>query len=121
MSHLLGVLEAVVALVALMLTLAVAWRVSTGGGAAAVTELSEANKVLSQRIHDLRNDYERKISELGAQVRDLKIENAKLLARTDYRAVMNEHETRAQSRHEAQLHVLELIASRLGPDDSIAA
>lgn len=98
-------LELLVGVGGFVLTLAVSWRVSKGGGGSAVTELSKANEVLTHRV-----------KELGDEVRDLRIENAKLKARTDYQAVISEHEKRAQARHEAQLHVLELIASRLGPD-----
>src|SRR6185437_11883673 len=82
-----------------------AWRLSRGGGGAAVTELSKANEVLTRRV-----------SELGAEVRDLKIENERLRNRTDFSAVIAQHEDRALERHERTLDVLGLIADRLGPD-----
>lgn len=105
----------------LVLVAGVAWRITRGGGGAAVQELTAANRVLEQRMH-----------ELGGQVRDLRIENAKLKQRTDFAAVirkheeqlmasMRSHEQRAQKRADAQLHVLDLIASRLGPDEEAAA
>jgi cell division protein FtsB len=109
---LLAVAELVFVIAAFTLTTAVAWRVSRGGGSAAVTVLSEANKVLENKMHE----QQRKIDELGAEVRDLRVENAELRSRTDYQAVINEHEKRANERHGATLKVLELIAARLGPD-----
>jgi biopolymer transport protein ExbB/TolQ len=109
------------------LALVVAWRVTRGGAGSAVSELSKANEVLTQRVHDL-----------GAEVRDLKVENERLKARTDVslviapeaqriidetRAALSEHERTAIERHqqqlssgEKQLVVLDLIAGRLGPD-----
>lgn len=83
----------------------VAWRISRGGAGAAVQELSEANRVLERRVH-----------ELGGEVRDLRIENASLKQRTDFAAVMADHERKAEHRSEAMLGVLNLIAARLGPD-----
>lgn len=84
---------------------AIAWRISRGGGGAAVSELSASNRVLEKRVH-----------ELGAEVRDLRIENAELRQRTDFGAVIAEHEARAQERHEGTLKVLNLIAARLGKE-----
>lgn len=91
---------------AVAVALLFAWRVTRGGGGSAVQELSEANKVLTARK-----------DELGAQVRDLLVENRALRERTDFGAVMDGHERRAQERHEATLKVLDLIAARLGPGD----
>jgi S-methylmethionine-dependent homocysteine/selenocysteine methylase len=109
------------------LALVVAWRVTRGGAGSAVSELSKANEVLTQRVHDL-----------GAEVRDLKVENERLKARTDVslviapeaqriidetRAALAEHERTATEWHQQQLAsgakqliVLDLIAGRLGPD-----
>jgi biopolymer transport protein ExbB/TolQ len=110
-----------------VLALVVAWRVTKGGAGSAVSELSKANEVLTQRVHDL-----------GAEVRDLKIENAELKARTDVtlaiepavqlvidstRAALADHEARAIERHQSQLAsgdkqltVLGMIADRLGAE-----
>lgn len=92
---------------ALALALIAAWRVTRGGAGSAVQELSEANRVLDARVH-----------ELGGEVRDLRIENAELRERTDYAAVMAAHEETALERHKALLNVLSLIAARLGPDEA---
>lgn len=116
MTHPAVIAELAIAILAFVMATGVAWRIAQGGGSSAVTELSEANRVLTQRLHDLRDEYQKKIDELGAQVRDLRVENAELRSRTDYQAVINEHEKRAAERHAATLKVLELIASRLGPD-----
>ena len=78
---------------------------SRGGSGSAVQELSKANEVLTKRVHGL-----------GAEVRDLRVENAQLRARTDFRAVIAEHERRAEERAQKTLRVLDLIAERLGPD-----
>ena len=112
------------------LGLLVAWRLSRGGAGSAVSELSEANRVLTARVH-----------ELGAEVRDLKIENGQLKARTDFAQAlspllerlqegadqaaerqngiietMTHHEERAQERFRQTTNVLGLIADRLGPN-----
>lgn len=84
-----------------------AWSFRRGGGGTAIQSLQIANQVLEKRVH-----------ELGGEIRDLRIVNATLTARTDYQAVINEHEARAADRHAATLKVLELIAGRLGPDPS---
>lgn len=100
----------------MLLVALVAWRISRGGGGSAVQELSEANRVLEKRMH-----------ELGGQVRDLLVEKATLEQKTDYAAVMAEHEKLSRERHERVLKVLEehfsrtlaileLIAERMGPD-----
>lgn len=92
----------------------VAWRVSKGGGSGAVSELSKANEVLEKRAQ-----------ELGAEVRDLRVENERLKARTDFATALApimewtaSHELRAQERHTGHLAILELIAQRLGPDEN---
>lgn len=108
--------ELLIAALSLSLTFAVAWRVSKGGGGAAVSELSEANRVLEGRLHELRRDYEQKIEKLGEEIAALRVKNGELAARTDYKAVIDEHERRAQQRAERLLAVLDLIASRLGAD-----
>lgn len=95
------------------MALAVVWRITRGGGGTAINELSKANEILTKRVHDL-----------GAEVRDLKIENAELKMKTDYHAVMDTHEYRAEERHttmveliNAQTSILSKIADRLGTDD----
>lgn len=100
-----------------------AWRLSRGGAGSAVSELSKANEVLTKHNHDL-----------GAEVRDLKIEVARLETKTDLTLALEpavdrivgrigEHETRAIERHGAQLQesakqltVLSMIADRLGAE-----
>ena len=81
------------------------WRVTRGGGGAAVQELTAANKVLERRNH-----------ELGSEVRDLRIRVAELTTRTDFAGVMAEHERNAAERTDRILAVLDLIAKRLGPE-----
>jgi phosphoserine aminotransferase len=121
-----------------VIALVASWRVTRGGAGSAVSELTAANRVLERRIH-----------ELGAEVRDLKIENAELRARTDVSIAIEpvaerivqaitehedralselaKHEGRAIERHElvmragdAQLNVLQLVADRLGPEEAAA-
>ena len=100
--------------VALVTALGISWRLTRGGGGSAVSELSAANQVLEKRNH-----------ELGAEVRDLRVENATLKARTDFQeqlrpvlSAMELHEVRAQERHEKALVVLDLIAQRLGGEEN---
>lgn len=91
--------------VALVIAVGVAWKVSQGGGGAAVSELSKANEVLEKRL-----------DEQGKELRDLKAKNVELEQRTDFSAVLQVHEERATQRHAALLAVVSLIADRLGPD-----
>lgn len=88
-----------------VLALAVAWRLTRGGGGSAVSELSKANEVLTRRVQ-----------ELGGEVRDLRVENERLRSRTDFAAVIATHEEHAQQRHDSQLRILALMAERLGAD-----
>lgn len=116
---------------AVLVLVLIAWRVTRGGAGSAVSELSKANEVLTQRVHDL-----------GAEVRDLRVENATLKERTDVAlalvpavreivstitasieahearglAALEQHERRAERRGTAGLNVLKLIADRLGPE-----
>ncbi len=100
----------------LAVSLAVAWRVTRGGGGSAVSELSEANRVLEHRLQETRDT-------MGAEIRDLRVENAELKGRTDVTVALvpvleslASHETRAQERHEGVVRILDLVARRLGPD-----
>lgn len=97
----------------LLLAAFVAWRISRGGGGTAVQELSAANQVLEKRVH-----------ELGGEVRDLRVENTALRARTDFqgslaasitplRESMERHELGAQERNGKVVEVLETISTQL--------
>lgn len=108
--------------------LAVAYRVTKGGGGSAVSELSKANEVLTKAVHEEREKRE----QLGAEVRDLIAENAALGERTDFakalagQAATSEghilttiaaHETRAIERHSQLVVILELVAKKLGKEE----
>lgn len=105
------------------LAIAVAYRISRGGGGSAVSELSKANEVLDKRhVADVE------------KLHGKDVEIAALLAQKDVALVIEpvaerivgelaKHEQRAIERHEkimrngdAQLDVLQLVADRLGPD-----
>lgn len=93
----------------LVLTGAVAWRVSRGGGGTAVQELSKANEVLE--------DAGKK---KDAEIHDLRSRISSLEARTDIAQALqplsdsiNNHEARAQTRFEQTSAILELVAERL--------
>lgn len=86
----------------LIVAAGVAWRLTRGGGGAAVTELSKANEVLTHA-----NDAK------GAEIRDLRIEVSALKARTDFEAVMLNHEKRAQERFDASLQVWQEMIDQL--------
>jgi hypothetical protein len=86
-----------------------AWK--TYGGTA-LTTVRVANEVLERRVRDLEQES-----------RHDKAEIAELRGRTDVTVAIGplltwttEHELRAQERHSGIVNVLELIASRLGPD-----
>ena len=100
-----------------------AWRITRGGGGAAVGELTRANEVLEKTLHREREAKEK----LGEEVRDLRVELGEMRGRTDFAAALahaftpmvewtQTHEQRANERHEAQLNILGLIAKRLGPE-----
>jgi hypothetical protein len=96
----------------LAVALAAAWRVTKGGGGSAVSELSRANEVLTNRVH-----------ELGGEVRDLRVENAELKGRTDVTLALTpllewsgNHEQRAQDRHDQTMVILSLVAKGLGQE-----
>lgn len=93
----------------LAVALSIAWRVTRGGGGAAVTELSAANGVLEKRVR-----------ELEGQVRELRQENAVLAARTDFATALaplldtaKTHELAAADRFAKTAAVLDAIAERL--------
>jgi hypothetical protein len=95
-----------------VLAMGIAYRLSRGGGSAAVSELSKANEVLTNRVH-----------ELGSEVRDLRVENAELKGRTDFALALEpilkwsiSHEARAQERHEKSMVMFDLIAKHLGAE-----
>lgn len=77
----------------------VAWRVSRGGGGAALAELERANKILEDSLHRLHTEVTR-----------LEAENAALRVSTNYETALSQglkpltewmhgHESRAQERH----------------------
>jgi hypothetical protein len=100
---------------------AIAWRVTRGGGGAAVAELERSNSVLERSLREERDAHQQTKDRMGAEVRDLKVEVAELRGRTDVAVAINawgeQHEARAAERHVATLNVLDLIARRLGADD----
>jgi hypothetical protein len=99
-------------LITIFTVLVVAFVIWRGGGGTALSTLTEANRVLEKRVH-----------ELGAEVRDLKVENAELKGRTDVTMALApmlewsvKHEERAQERHEKTMVILGLIAKGLGQE-----
>ena len=101
-----------------VVTLAIAWRISRGGGGSAVSELDRSNRVLTESLKRERDAHQRTKDEMGAEIRDLRVEVANLRGRTDVALAINawgeQHEQRAAERHAATLKVLDLIAARLG-------
>lgn len=99
------------------------WKISQSGGGAAVSELSEANKVLADRLQSTRD-------EMGSEIRDLRVENAGLKAKTDITIALaplvtdlKAHEERSQERAtvlietgKAIQHALESLAEAWGHD-----
>lgn len=105
-----------------------------GGVPGAVGELSDANQALADALKRERG----KAEQLGGEVRDLRVELAELVGRTDFAGALAAalgpilewtagHEQRAQERHEssmaavnrntdAMVNVLELVARTFGPD-----
>jgi hypothetical protein len=98
---------------ALIVLAIVAWVVYRGGGGTALGVLRDANAVLEQRVHDL----EQKGEEDGKMIAVLKARTDVAQALAPLMAWAHAHETNAGKRSAEQLAVLELIASRLGPDD----
>lgn len=131
---LLAVVGALVGVVTLAAMLSVVNRVTRGGAGSAVSELSHANRVLEETLRDERQAKE----QLGAEVRDLRVQLAELAGRTDFALALTAalapimewtlgHERRASERHEAAmaagarstealLGVLEQMARSLPPE-----
>lgn len=93
----------------LVMGIAVAWRLSRGGGGSAVSELSKANEVL-----------ERANKTKDAQVEGLQIEVAHLKTRTDIAQALKPltdmimaNEERAQARFEKTVEALEIVLAKL--------
>lgn len=87
----------------LAMAVLVAWRVTKGGGGAAVSELTQANDVLTRALDKEREqgvDRQKRIEALEAKT-DIVLAVSPLLA---------DHEKRAQERHEATLLVLRALA-----------
>lgn len=83
-----------------------------GGTGTAVAGLQATNRELERQVHTLTE-----------KVHQLEKENAELRGRTDVSAqiapvlaALQDHETHASARSDAMLAVLNLIASRLGPE-----
>jgi len=89
-----------------------AWLIYRGGGGTALETLQTANRILERRVHDL----EAQGKQDARLIAELKGKTDMALAIKPFMEWGTEHETRAQERHEGTLHVLELIAARLGPD-----
>ena len=106
--------------VPIAVALAVAWRITRGGGGAAVAELERSNHVLTTALDRERDAHQRTKDAMGAEIRDLRIQVANLEGKTDVALAINawgeQHEARAAERHLGTMNVLELIARRLGKD-----
>lgn len=83
-----------------------------GGGGTAVAGLQATNRELERQVHTLTE-----------KVHQLEKENAELRGKTDVAAqvapvlqAIKDHEVHAGARSESMLAVLNLIASRLGPE-----
>jgi len=90
------------------------WR---GGGATAISSLEAANRVLEKRVHDL----ESQVNEDAKTIAELRGRTDVSIALKPVIEASAQHEVRAQERHDKTLVVLDLIAERLGPDQSPTA
>jgi hypothetical protein len=94
--------------------LTAAWVFYRGGGGTALHTLSEANRVLERRVRDLEEQVKRDAATI-----------AQLTAKTDIAVALEpliswtrEHEVHDREQFERILNVLDLIASRLAPEDN---
>lgn len=96
--------------------IAAAWTFHRGGGGEALRALRDTNEVLAETVETQRE----KLQEAEKQIAQLQGKTDVSIALVTALSPINEwtagHETRAQDRHEKTMIVLELIASRLGPD-----
>lgn len=103
------------------MALATAWKLGGRGGGVATSELERQRDVLAESLKAERDDHQRTRDNMGAEIRDLRVEVANLRGRTDVALAINawgeQHEQRAAERHAGLLNVLELIARRLGADE----
>lgn len=84
-----------------------------GGSGQAVSGLQDTNRELVRQVHALQKEN----SDLRDRVRALEAKTDVAQAIQPVVKAMQDHETRAQQRHEGTLLVLTMIAKRLGPDD----
>lgn len=87
------------------------WR---GGGGTAISSLESANRVLEKRVHDL----ESQVKEDAKTIAELRGRTDVSIALKPVIEASTQHDIRAQTRFEQTLKVLDLIAERLGPDNS---
>lgn len=90
----------------LAVALFAAYRVTKGGGGAAVEELSISNQVLSKALERQKQVAVEQANKIAA----LESKTDVVLAVTP---LIADHERKAQERHDATLHVLEAISDRL--------
>lgn len=86
------------------------------GGGTALAELERANRILERRVHELEQDN----ATLSGKVQTLTASRDVTIALTPVLTALELHETRAASRSEATLGVLQLIADQLGRDPDAA-
>ena len=89
------------------------WLIYRGGGGGALATLETANRILVRRVEEL----ERQGKVDTAMIAELRGRTDVTLALAPLVQASEAHEVRAQQRHERSLVVLEMIASRLGPDN----
>ena len=96
--------------------LVVGWHVVRGQGGQALAILETTNRVLTDRLAA----QERELGHSREQIHQLE-------ARTSLEPILgaiveqfSAHEQRSAERHQSQMHVLDLIAQRLGPDTEAA-
>lgn len=86
------------------------------GGGTALEELERANRVLERRVGELEQENTRQ----AAEILTMRSRTDVALAIAPVLEALKLHEERAGARSERTLDVLDLIASRLGPEAQAA-
>lgn len=94
-----------------------AWMFARGAGGTAITSLEAANRVLERRVQA----QDKTIADLQAQIaalqgkKDVSIVIERALQPLFEQAA--QHERHVEERHLLVMHIMQMIADRLGPED----
>lgn len=96
----------------LLTLMVVGYLLVRGGTGTAVSGLQDTNRELVRQIGALKDEN----TELRGRVRALEAKTDVSEALVPVVKALQDHEQRAAERHDGTLHILELVAERIGPE-----